>query len=187
MSNDINVSRRTGMTITEEMSLFGESTARSFLNDLRIKLSYENLSQSLYLTLIMLIGIRIVAIWTTSDANSIDPFYLYRHAIFTTVWAIILFYFLVLFLIQASKSTLIQNLREMERVSLLAFIASLVKFATSAVYIFYNRFSQLAFNWVTAYYIGELLIWALLAVFMYHSWKTNRQKRIFTQQHGFES
>ena len=176
-----------GPTLGEEMQIGFWYTITNIRHDLKFKLNRETLAEILYLMLSFLIIVRIIAVWKTCNISGLDPFYTYRHIIFTIVWTILFLFFFNLFLLKKTVSPLIQNLREMERASFMAFLACILKFITSSVYVFMNRIAVVAINWATAYYICELLIWFMLSVFLYYYWRNRRQVRIKAQMGKFEA
>lgn len=171
-----------GLSVAEWVRGVSLGTIASIRHDIRFRINRETMAQTLYLTLVALIVIRIVAVWKTSEYSGIDPFYILRHVVFTLVWSMLLYFFYNLFLLKKSITPLIRNLKEMERASLMAFMACVVKFVTSAAYIVTHRLATLAVNWATAYYIGELLIWGLLAVFLFFFWRNRRDIRLKSQK-----
>lgn len=177
------------LSVGEWVKEVGLGTVASIRHDIRFRLNRETMAQALYLALVVLIAIRIMAVWKTIEYSGADPFYTLRHIVFTIVWSMLLYFFYNLFLLKKSITPLIRNLKEMERASLMAFIACVVKFVTSASYIVTQRLATLAINWATAYYIGELLIWGLLAVFLFFFWRNRRNIRIASQDrnHRFEA
>lgn len=185
MKSDLKSNSKEKISLHDWLIYTGRETVDNITNDLKFK-KHETLSQMVSLALIVLIAIRIIVVWYTSGRPGADPFYLFRHGIFSIVWGLLLYFFYNLYLLRKTVSPLIQNLRDMERASFLAFLACLLKFGTSAYFIFVTRLAHLALNAVTIYYVGELSIWLLLALFMFVFWRNRREIRKKTQMENFE-
>ena len=185
MAEDWRQNMHTDMPLSVKLKIFARMTYDNIRADMA-SAGRDTLLQVVSLALVILIAVRLLVVWYTSKNPAADSFYIYRHFIYSFVWCVLLFFFFNVYLLKKTVSPLIQNLIDMERVSFLAFIACLLKFATSVYYIIAVRLAQLAFNGVTAYYIGELAIWLLLAVFMFTYWRQRRKVRINTQKEGFE-
>lgn len=187
MAQDLKKNPNDDTTLWDKIRGMALMTRDSIKGDFIFHINRETMAQALYLTLILIIFIRIIAVWKTMDLKGLDPLYTYRHIIFTIVWGTLMYFFFNLFLLKKTISPLIQNLREMERASLMAFIACIIKFCTSAAYIFVYRIATLALNWATFYYIGELLIWSMLSVFLFYYWRGRIKVRKMAQLGKFEA
>lgn len=122
----------------------------------------------IFIRVVIVFGMLFIAEYSPDVKGMLDFLY---HFIDNMAWLSIGIYF---FYIHLTEHGHFKSIMHLERVSLIAFISSLVNVIITAAYSFPEIVSK---GWLAIYYICQVVIWTMLTLYLYVYWKHCKHKR----------